>query len=168
MQNEELSQLHGVLEAQADVLSELLVVARRQQQALVGRDRAAVEATTREQDELFAALQALEYDRTQLQQQLSAGDNEMDEPGLGFERLLRTLPESLSQTLVGARDEARTLLLELSGVNRTNQQLLAQELVMFDLYMSVLNPDMSAEVYSEPGQARRATGSAAVAFDARV
>lgn len=184
--------LRDILKRQRDSLNDLLAVAGRQQQAILAQDREAIEATTKAQDELFAQLQALEHDRVQAQRALAsrvraeaegadagAGGSAPDgspgpaHPGLhhaardlDFDGLLHALTGPERHTLAAARDEARKLLMELSTVNQINQQLLAQELALVDLYMSVLNPDMSAEAYSEPGQARK-TSSAAVAFDAR-
>lgn len=210
--------LMGVLQAQRTTLTGLLDVADRQQAAIMERDREAIEATTREQDALFAELQGLEYDREQIQQSLGrhmvGGPAEADagaaadagagagaergagaaegaaaevaagaetgtgakvgtgfqssgDAGVDFDRLLRALPPGDRVMLTAARDEARRLLASLSSVNRANQQLLAQELALFDMYMSVLNPDMSAEAYSDPGQGRKGSHSAAVAFDTR-
>lgn len=166
MGNEQLTELHSILQGQRDVLTEMVAAAEQQQQALLNRDRDAIATTTEAQDELFATLQSLEFDRMQLQQQLGV-DPGAQNPGLAFEQMLRTLPAQTKQAITDVRDEARALLLKLSALNSANQELLAQEVVMFDLYMSVLHPDMSAEVYSEPGQARPSTGSAAVAFDTR-
>lgn len=197
-----VNELLRVLHEQRDTLNELLAAANRQQEAIMQRDRAAIEEVTLEQNELFSALQGLEYDREQLQRELrrAVGDTigsptgnpvenpagtsplptaetsggprqkpaaQAVDPGLDFDRLLRELPDAQSQELTQARDEARALLIELTSANETNQQLLAQELALFELYMSVLNPDMSGETYSEPGQSAKGSGSSAVAFDTR-
>lgn len=165
MGNERLAKLYLALQQQRDVLLTMVDTAEQQRQALLNKDRDVIAATTESQDELFATLQSLEFDRTEALQSLGVAST--SDEGLAFEQLLRTLPQTDKQALTEVRDEARNLLLQLAAINNTNQELLAQEVVMFDLYMSVLHPDMSAEVYSEPGQARRAPNTGAVAFDTR-
>lgn len=164
--DDKLARLHAILQKQRDVLSDMVETAEGQRRALLDQNREMVAETTEKQETLFAHLQSLEFDRMQLLQALGI-DAESEAAGAEFERFLRSLPVATGQTLFAVRDEARNLLLKLQAVNGTNQELLAQEVVMFDLYMSVLHPDLSAEVYSEPGQTRPGPGTGAVAFDTK-
>ena len=72
-----------------------------------------------------------------------------------------------ARRLSGLRDEARSLVDELSALNETNAQLLKQELALIELYMSILSPEAGAEVYGDPARGRRPAGGASVAFDTR-
>lgn len=166
-----LERLAKLLTAQCGVLRELVSVAARQKQALLEGDQPGVEATTKEQNELLAELQRLEAERLALLragavQEAEGGDEAVAET-VTLEEIISGAPAEDARRLSGLRDEARSLVDELSALNETNAQLLKQELALIELYMSILSPEAGAEVYGDPARGRRPAGGASVAFDTR-
>ena len=170
-----LERLAKLLTAQCGVLRELVSVAARQKQALLEGDQPGVEATTKEQNELLAQLQRLEAQRLALLragavQEAEGGDEAVAETvaeAVTLEEIISGAPAEHARRLSGLRDEARSLVDELSALNETNAQLLKQELALIELYMSILSPEAGAEVYGDPARDRRPAGGASVAFDTR-
>lgn len=156
MNSETIARVTELLTDQCSLLYELATVARRQQQALLSGDQAGVESTTKVQEELLGEVHVLEAERIAL---LGA---------VTLEELIADAPtEQQRSTLVELRDEARTRVDELTALNETNAQLLKQELALVGLYMSVLSPDGTGEVYGDPAYGKRQQGGAPVAFDTR-
>ena len=170
-----LERLAKLLTAQCGVLRELVSVAARQKQALLEGDQPGVEAATKEQNELLAELQRLEAERLALLragavQEAEGGDEAVAETvaeAVTLEEIISGAPAEDARRLSGLRDEARSLVDELSALNETNAQLLKQELALIELYMSILSPEAGAEVYGDPARGRRPAGGASVAFDTR-
>lgn len=174
-----LERLTELLAGQCDVLRDLVAVAERQKQALLDADQPSVEAATNEQNQLLAELEWFESQRLALLGDGADGVAGEEGSGVGNEALSETAaalrlsdiidraPAEFRPTLGRLRDEARALLRELTALNETNAQLLRQELAFIDLYMSVLSPDVGTEVYGDSVRAKRQTGGASVAFDAR-
>lgn len=166
MDTEIFGQLADVLTRQCSVLRELAAVAEGQKQALLERDQAGVEAATKEQEALLAELSICEAERIQL---LTDGSLPGREPAeaVTLQEIIDSAPAAYRQTLAALRDEARTLVQQLSALTETNTQLLKQELALIDLYMSILSPDAGVDVYQDPARGKRPAGSSSVAFDAR-
>lgn len=163
MDKDKLERLIALLSAQCDVLAELVAVARRQQQALLDGDQPGVEATTKEQDELLVELHQFETERIRL-----VGNDATADAGVSLEQVIADAPTEVRAELGDLREEARSLVNELTAVNETNAQLLTQELALVELYMSVLSPDGGGELYDDPAQGKRPTaGGASLAFDTR-
>lgn len=180
MDKQKLEQLIDILTNQCGVLRELVDVAEQQKQALLQTDQSGVEATTKQQEELFTELHRLEEERLALvsngrpaaghTESVGASGGVADGEGpesVTLQQLIDDAPEELRGTLVELRDEARSLVDRLSALNETNAQLLQQELALIGLYMSVLSPDAGVDVYGDPVRGKRPAGGSSVAFDAR-
>lgn len=162
-----IARLQQVLTAESRLFSQLLAVARRQQEAIIARDEEGIEATTKEQDALLVQVDNYEQQRLALIGVDIGAERAEDEAGSAFDAALARIPAARRDELLALRNEAREQLVALQTVNDTNQQLLAQELALFELFVGMLSPDAAGEVYSDPTQGRRPTGGSSVALDTR-
>jgi len=159
-------QLTDLLTTECSVLRELVAAAERQKQALLLRDQQGVEAATKEQEALLAELHRCEAERLALVAGGLAREGSAPH-AVTLQALVEAAPEAKRARLAALRDDARSLVRQLSTLTETNAQLLRQELAFIDLYMSILSPDAGIDAYHDPARARRPAGGAPVAFDTR-
>lgn len=152
--------LTAVLEAQRDVTRGLLGVARRQQQAIVAGDVAALTATVDEAQELFEHLQALETERMTALVAIAMATG-MDVESASLSDVAALLPAEPASILQRTGQSLRADAVALQEMQRTNARLLEGSRALVDRWLHYLRGMLAGGVYTAGG------GTADAAPDAR-